>query len=91
MKKSNKGLRIYMNYRALNALIVFNKNTLLLIKKILIKLYAIKLYSKFDIIVAFNKIRIRRDDEHKTIFLIRYSLFEYNVILFKLYNASIIF
>ena len=35
VKKSNKELRFYINYRALNAFIIFNKNALLLIKKIL--------------------------------------------------------
>ena len=91
IKKSNKRLRIYINYRTLNALIILNKNIFLLIKEILIKLYVIKIYSKFDIIVAFNEIRIKKDNEYKIVFLIRYNLFEYNIILFKLYNASITF
>ena len=58
IKKSNKDLRVYINYRALNALIIFNKNVFLLIKEILVKLYAARIYSKFDIIAIFNKIRI---------------------------------
>ena len=58
IKKSNKDLRIYINYRALNALIILNKNIFSLIKEILVKLYAARIYSKFDIIAAFNKIRI---------------------------------
>ena len=91
IKKSNKRLKIYIDYRILNALIILNKNVLLLIKEILIKLYAIKIYSKFDIIIAFNEIRIKKDDEYKIAFLIRYNLFEYNVISFELYNASATF
>ena len=91
IKKSNKDLRIYVNYRALNTLIIFNRNALSLIKKTLIKLYIAKIYNKFNIITIFNEIKIRRDYEYKTIFLTRYELFEYVIILFRLYNASVTF
>ena len=56
MKKSNKGLKFYINYRALNALTIPNKNALLLIKKTLANLYATRIYNKFDIIIIFNEI-----------------------------------
>ena len=56
VKKSNKKLRLYINYRILNAFIILNKNVLLLIKKILANLYAARIYSKFDIIIIFNEI-----------------------------------
>ena len=91
IKKLNKRLKVYMDYKILNALIILNRNIFLLIKETLIKLYAIKIYSKFNIIVAFNEIHIKKDDEYKIVFLIRYNLFEYNIILFELYNASITF
>ena len=42
IKKLNNDLRIYVNYRALNALIIRNQNIFLLIKNILIKLCIIK-------------------------------------------------
>ena len=42
IKKLNKGLRIYINYKILNILIIRNKNISFLIRKILIKLYIIK-------------------------------------------------
>ena len=58
IKKFNKDLRVYVNYRALNTLIILNKNVFLLIKEILVKLYAARIYSKFNIIAIFNKIRI---------------------------------
>jgi len=48
-------------------------------------------YSKFNIIVIFNKIRMRSNNKYKTIFIIRYNLFEYIVIFFELYNVSITF
>ena len=56
MKKLDKGLRIYIDYRTLNVLIIKNCNVFLLIRDILAKLYIVKIYSKFNIIVVFNKI-----------------------------------
>ena len=39
VKKSNKRLKFYINYRVLNVFTIFNKNALLLIKKTLANLY----------------------------------------------------
>ena len=91
IKKLDKELRLYINYRALNALIILNRNVLLLIKKTLAKLYTTKIYSKFDIIAVFNEIRVRKNYEEKTTFLTRYDFYEYIIILFNLYNASATF
>ena len=87
IKKSNKRLRIYIDYRALNALTIKNRNALFLIKETLVKLCSVRVFTKFNIIIAFNKIHIRDEDKEKTAFLTRYNLFEYLIILFKLYNA----
>ena len=91
VKKFNKELRFYVNYRALNALIIFNRNVSSLIKKTFVKLCAIKIYNKFDIIIVFNEIRIRKNYEKKTTFLIKYDLYEYMIMSFDLYNASVTF
>ena len=91
VKKPDDGLRIYIDYRALNALTIKNRNTPPLIREILARLYVAKVFIKFNIIAAFNKIRIKVGEEEKTAFLTRYSLFEYMVIPFGLYNASSIF
>ena len=91
IKKLDGGLRIYIDYRALNALTIKNRNILLLIRETLSRLYAAKVYSKFDIITAFNKIRIKEGEEEKTTFLTRYELFKYIIIPFGLYNAPSIF
>ena len=58
IKKPDNSLKIYINYKVLNFLIIKNRNTLLLIRKTLSRLYKIRVYLKFDIIIIFNKIRI---------------------------------
>ena len=87
VKKPDGGLRICVDYRALNALTIKNRNAPPLIRETLSKLCAAKIYSKFDIIAAFNEIRMKEGDEEKTAFLTRYGLFEYTVMPFGLCNA----
>jgi len=84
-------LRVCVNYKDFNALTIKNCNILLLIKETLQRLYKIKYYNKFNIIVIFNKIRIYLYNKYKTIFIIYYNLFKYVVISFKLYNVLITF
>ncbi len=87
VKKPDGGLRICINYRALNALTIKNRNAPPLIRDTLAKLCASRIFTKFDIIAAFNEIRIKEGEEEKTAFLTRYRLFEYVVIPFGLCNA----
>ena len=75
MKKSERGLKIYIDYRIFNTLMIKNRNVLLLITEIFSRLYKIKYYSKFDVIAAFNEIRNKKEDKEKTVFLIRYGFF----------------
>ncbi len=84
-------MRVCVNYKDFNALTIKNCNILLLIKETLQRLYKIKYYNKFNIIVIFNKIRIYLYNKYKTIFIIYYNLFKYVVISFKLYNVLITF
>ena len=87
VKKPDGGLRICVDYRALNALTIKNRNAPPLIRETLFRLCAAKVYSKFDIIAAFNEVRMKEGDEEKTAFLTRYGLFEYVVMPFGLCNA----
>ncbi len=84
-------MRVCVNYKDFNVLIIKNRNTLLLIREILQKLYKTKYYNKFNIIAIFNKIRIRFNNKYKIVFIICYNLFEYVIISFELYNILIIF
>ena len=78
---------IYVNYKVLNVITIKNYNFSLFLKKILIKFCAIKYYNKFNVIIFFNEVHIRENDELKIIFIIKYDLFKYIVMFFNLYNA----
>ena len=62
-------------------------NTSSLIREIINRLYSTRIFIEFDIIIVFNKIRIKVKKEEKIAFLIYYKIFKYTVILLELYNA----
>jgi Reverse transcriptase (RNA-dependent DNA polymerase) len=90
-KKPGGGLRFCVDYRALNTITIKNHYPLPLIQEILARLSKAKIYTKLDIIVAFNRIRIAEGQEYLTAFNIHYGLYETLVILFGLSNAPAIF
>lgn len=69
VKKLNDDLRVCVDYRALNAFTIKNRNILPLIKKTLIHLCRAKIYSKFDVIVIFNEIRVKKRNKKRSLFL----------------------
>ena len=91
VKKSKKSFRICVNYRALNALTIKNRNCSSLIRETFVRLCVVKFYIKLNVIAIFNEIRIRKNDEHKTVFFIKYELYEYVVMFFDFCNVFEIF
>ena len=63
VKKKNEILRLCVNYRSLNLLIVKNKYLLFFIDENLNRLNKIRIYTSFDMIATYNKFRIREDNE----------------------------
>ena len=64
-----------------------NQYPLPLIKKTLERVCKAKIFSKINIIAAFNKLQIREGEEWKTAFRTRYGLYEYLVMPFGLANG----
>jgi hypothetical protein len=89
--KKNGKFRLYVNYKDLNKITIKNRYSLSLIKEILNRFNGTAVYTKFNFKNIYYKIRIRKKDEWKTTFKIRYSYFEYKIILFNLINAPAIF
>ena len=87
VKKPGGGLRFCVDYRALNAVTVKNRYPIPLIQETLNRLSKARIYTKLDIIHAFNRLRIAEGDEWLTAFRTRYGLFEYLVMPFGLANA----
>lgn len=90
-KKPGGGLRFCVDYRALNAITIKNRYPLPLIQETLAYLSRTKIYTKLDMIVIFNHIRIAEGQEYLTTFNTRYGLYESLVIPFGLSNAPATF
>ena len=58
-RKSDGGLRLCVDYQALNAITIKNCYSISLIRKTLNQLCQIKIYIKLDVIAAFNQICIK--------------------------------
>ena len=84
-------MRFCVDYRALNVITVKNCYPLPLIKETLERVCKAKIFSKIDIIAAFNKLRIREGEEWKTVFQTRYGLYKYLVMPFGLANGPFSF
>lgn len=90
-KKPDGSLRVAIDYRGLNSITAKNKYPLPLISELLDRLKGAKIFTKLDLRVGYNNVRIREGDEWKTAFRTRYGLFEYLVMPLGLTNAPAAF
>ena len=91
VRKPGGGLRFCVDYRKLNDITIKNRYLLLLIKETLDRLFKAVVYTKLDVIAAFNRLRIALGEEWKTTFRTRYRLYEYLVMPFGLAGAPSFF
>ena len=91
VKKPGGGLRLRMDFRALNEISVKDRYPLPLIKETLNNLNGMKYFTKIDIISAFNNVRMKEGHEKFTAFLTRFGLFESLVMPFGLTGAPATF
>lgn len=62
-RKPGGGLQFCVDNRQLNAITIKNRYLLPLIKKTLKHIYKAKIYSKINIIAAFNRLRMQYEEE----------------------------
>jgi hypothetical protein len=87
VEKKDKGLRLCVDYRPLNAVTIKNKYPLPRIDILFDQLVGTQVFSKIDLRSGYHQIKIRAEDIPKTTFTTRYGLFEYLVMSFGLTNA----
>ncbi len=91
VKKANNKLRLCVNYKNLNEIIIKNRYSLFFINENLNKLFETKIFIKLNVKDVFHCIRIREENEWKMIFKCRFDHYQYRVMFFKLANSSITF
>ena len=89
--KLNESLRLCVDYRALNNIMIKNSYSLSLIFELQDRLQRAQWFMKFDIFKAFNRIWIKEEDEWKTVFHTQLEHYEYLIMSFDLINASATF
>jgi len=88
IEKKDDSLRFCVNYRKLNALIKWNRYSLLLIDETLTHIQDSKYLTRLNIIVVFNKLCMHSSSEDLTIFIISFDFYKYHVMFFELINDS---
>jgi hypothetical protein len=87
VKKKDQSLKLCVDYRSLNAVIVKNKYPLPRIDILFDQLAGAKVVFKVDLHSGYHQIKIRPADVPKMTFSTRYGLYEYLVMSFRLINA----
>jgi len=90
-KKKDGGLRLCVNYRALDSATDKNRYPQPLILEMLDGMRGARIFTKLDLRKAHHLIRIKEGVEYKTAFRTGYGQFEYRVMLFGLTNAPATF
>jgi hypothetical protein len=87
VEKKDKDLRLCVDYRPPNAFTIKNKYPLPCIDILFDQLAGAQVFSKIYLHSGYHQIKIRAKDMPKTAFTMRYGLYEYLVMSFRLTNA----
>jgi len=86
-KPHRRGLRLCVDYRALNKITIPNRYPLPVMQELQDRVQGAQWFAKMDLKNGFHLFRMRKGDEWKTAFRTRYGLFEFQVMPFGLTNA----
>ena len=91
VKKKDGTLRLCVDYRQLNKMIVKNKYSLPGIDDLFDPLKGTSIFSNIDLRSGYHQLRIKDEDVHKIVFRTRYGHYEFLVMPFGLTNAPTAF
>jgi hypothetical protein len=87
VEKKDKELRLFVDYRPLNAVAIKNKYPLRCIDILFDQLAGAQVFSKINLRSGYHQIKIHAEDIPKTAFTTRYGLYEYLILSFGLLDA----
>jgi hypothetical protein len=90
-KKKDGGLRLCIDYRALNKVTVKDRYPLPVIGTVLDRLRGATVFSKMDCRAGYHQLRVREEDTPKTTFVTHMGAYEWRVLPMGLCNAPATF
>jgi hypothetical protein len=87
VKKKDQSLKLCVDYQPLNVVTIKNKYPLPRVDILFDQLAGARVFFKADLRSGYHQIKIHPEDVTKTIFSIRYVLYEYLVMSFGLTNT----
>jgi hypothetical protein len=91
MEKKDGTQWMCVDYRSLNEVTVKNKYPLPRIEDLFDQMKGASVFSKIDLRLGYNQLKIRESDIPKTAYCTRYGLYEYTMMSFGLTNAPAYF
>jgi hypothetical protein len=91
IEKKNRDYHVVQDYKTLNGFMIPDKHPLSLITNLIKQLHGKMLFTKFDIRMGYNNIRIADGDQEKAAFTTPLGQYELMVMNFGLYNAPATF
>jgi hypothetical protein len=89
--KKDGNRRMCVDYMALNDVTIENKYPLPRIEDLFDQMRGARIFSKIDLRLGYDQLRIRLEDISSTTFTTRYGLYEFTVMSFELTNAPAYF
>jgi hypothetical protein len=91
VKKKDGTLRLCIDFKQLNKVIIKNKYPLPRIDDLFDQLKGTRIFFTIDVRLGYHQVRIREEDINTTTFITRYVHYEFTVVPFGLSNAPAIF
>src|ERR1044072_475248 len=87
VKKKDGSMRLCIDYRQLNKVTIKNRYPLPRIDDLMDRFVGARMFSKSDLRLGYDQIRVKEEDVQKTAFRMRYGPYEYSVMPFGVTNA----
>jgi Reverse transcriptase (RNA-dependent DNA polymerase) len=91
VRKKDGDLRMYIDYRVLNKMMVRNEYPLPKIDELLDMLQSTRFFTTLDLDMVYHQIRVKEEDIVKTVFTCMEGYYEFLVMTFELTNAPATF